>query len=336
MKIKVEVCPGTLKQGYSTYSPVCIKKLFAGNKVSHILQYNDTERDEEVAEKFIENRKRISISGVQEKLSLLIEDNVLRLTNSEEQGSYILKPIPRDLKKVDEVPANEHLTMQIAKQVFGIEVAENGLIFFKNGSPAYITRRFDVKSDGTKKGIEDFASLAGKSVDGGGSNFKYDYSYEEIGELIQKFIPAWRIEIEKFYSQVVFNYLFSNGDAHLKNFSIIETSIGDYKMSPAYDLINTHIHVDDSDFALSKGLFKDDFKSEVHKVFGHPNEEDFTEFGKRLGISSSRIKKLLEPYLTINTDVEALVMNSFLSAGSKRGYLLSYKTKRNYLTNMQK
>jgi serine/threonine-protein kinase HipA len=94
--------------------------------------------------------------------------------------------------------------------------------------------------------------------------------------------------------------------------------------------------VDDSDFALSKGLFKDDYKSEVHQVFGHPNEEDFTEFGRRLGISSPRIKKLLEPYLTINTEVEALVMNSFLSAGSKRGYLLGYKTKRNYLVKTQK
>jgi serine/threonine-protein kinase HipA len=42
-----------------------------------------------------------------------------------------LKPIPRDLKKVDQVPANEHLTMQIAKQVYGLNTAENALIFLK-------------------------------------------------------------------------------------------------------------------------------------------------------------------------------------------------------------
>src|SRR5690606_40079276 len=66
---------------------------------------------------------------------------------------YILKPIPRDLKKVDQVPANEHLTMQIARQVYGINTAENALIFFSNGEPAYITKRFDVKEDGTKLGL---------------------------------------------------------------------------------------------------------------------------------------------------------------------------------------
>ena len=92
-------------------------------------------------------------------------------------------------------------------------------------------------------GKEDFASLAGKSSDNAGPNFKYDYSYEEMGFLIRKFVPAWRIEIEKFFSHVLFNYLISNGDAHLKNFALFESGSGDYLHSPAYDLINTRIHV---------------------------------------------------------------------------------------------
>jgi serine/threonine-protein kinase HipA len=116
--------------------------------------YEYPKHSEEVAELFLENRKRISISGVQEKLSLILEKNTLRLTKEGEQGTYILKPIPRDLKKVDQVPANEHLTMQIAKQVYGIHTAENALIFFKDGSPAYITKRFDVKKG--EKLVENF------------------------------------------------------------------------------------------------------------------------------------------------------------------------------------
>lgn len=68
--------------------------------------------------------------------------------------------------------------MQIAKQVYGLNTAENALIFFKNGSPAYITRRFDVKEKDEKWDKEDFATLAGKSKDNAGANFKYDYSYE--------------------------------------------------------------------------------------------------------------------------------------------------------------
>jgi len=78
-----------------------------------------------------------------------------------------------------------------------------------------------------------------------GVNFKYEYSYEELGLLIQTFVSAWRVEIEKYFSLVVFNFLFSNGDAHLKNFSLLESSKGDYFLSPAYDLINTRLHVDD-------------------------------------------------------------------------------------------
>lgn len=328
---ELKYCPGTLAEGFSTYSPSCLRNLFNGKKVNHVLPYEQPQQNEEVAEQFMENRKRISISGVQEKLSLLLEKNVLRLTKEGEQGTYILKPIPRDLKKVDQVPANEHLTMQIAKQVYGLNTAENALIFFKNSSPAYITKRFDVKENGSKWGKEDFATLAGKTKDNAGANFKYGYSYEEVGQLIQKYVPAWRIEIEKYFSLVVFNYLFSNGDAHLKNFSLLESSRGDYLLSPAYDLINTKLHVDDTDFALDKGLFSDDYKSEQYKKSGHPSKSDFTEFARRIGVAEGRVEKLLNPFLEKQPFMETLVSHSFLTEANKRGYLLMYNAKRNLL-----
>lgn len=327
---ELKYCPGTLAEGFTTYSKSCLKNMFAGKKVSHVLPY-ESPQSEEVEERFMENRKRISISGVQEKLSFLLDKNHLRLTKEGERGTYLLKPIPRDLKKVDQVPANEHLTMQIAKQVYGLNTAENALVFFKNGTPAYITKRFDVK-EGGKWGKEDFATLAGKTKDNAGANFKYEYSYEEVGRLIQQFVPAWRVEIEKYFSLVVFNFLFSNGDAHLKNFSLLESSKGDYLLSPAYDLINTRLHVDDSDFALNKGLFADDFKSEPYKKSGHPSTIDFAEFAKRIGIIESRVEKLLNPFLERQPFMETLVSRSFLSDANKRGYLLIYNTKRNYLT----
>lgn len=162
---KIEVCPSTLAIGFTTYSPIALHNLFNSEKVSPILPYSSPINNELIAEQFMENRKRISISGVQEKLSFILEKNTLRLVNEMEQGQYILKPIPRDVKKVTMVPANEHLTMQIARQIYGIPTAENGLIFFKDGTPAYLTKRFDVKMDGTKWAKEDFATLAGKSKD---------------------------------------------------------------------------------------------------------------------------------------------------------------------------
>ncbi len=328
---ELKYCPGTLAEGFATYSPSCLRNLFNGKKVSHILPYEQPQKSEAVAELFIENRKRISISGVQEKLSLLLDKNQLRLTNTGERGAYILKPIPRDLKKVDQVPANEHLTMQIAKQVYGIKTAENAMIFFKDGSPAYITKRFDVKEDGSKWGKEDFATLSGRTQDSAGANFKYEYSYEEIGLLIQQYVPAWRVEIEKYFSLVVFNYLFSNGDAHLKNFSLLESSKGDYLLSPAYDLLNTRLHVDDTDFALDKGLFADDFQSEGYKNNGHPSQMDFMEFAKRIGVIPGRMEKLLNPFILRQPFMETLIDHSFLSEANKRGYLLMYNAKRNFL-----
>ncbi|MEM6769169.1 MAG: HipA domain-containing protein [Bacteroidota bacterium] len=329
--MKVKVCPGTLQGGYTSYSPKCLKSMFSGKKVDHILPYPSPGKNDDTTEAFIENRKRISISGVQEKMSLLLDGNVLRLTQKEEQGDYILKPIPRDLLRVSEVPANEHLTMQIAEQVYGIEVAKNAMIFFEDDEPAYLTNRFDVQADKSKKSVEDFATLAGKSNVKGGSNFKYDYSYEEIGELIRKYIPAWRVEMEKFYQVVLFNYLFSNGDAHLKNFSVIETTRGDFKLSPMYDLINTRLHVKDTDFALSKGLFKDEFKSDRYQGTGSPGKADFMAFGKRLGIRETRVDKIFGAFAHPKEEVPILVRNSFLSGKSKRGYLQMYRTKLNKL-----
>ena len=331
---EIKYCPGTLAEGYSTYSATCLRRTFNGKKVSHVFPYAPPHSDEEEDVKFIENRKRISISGVQEKLSVLLDRNKLRLTEVSEQGTYILKPFPRDIRNIDQTPANEHLTMQIARQVYGLQTAENALIFFKNGIPAYITKRFDVKVDGTKWGKEDFATLAGKTEENAGQNFKYDYSYEGVGELLKRYVPAWRVEIEKLFALIVFNYLFSNGDAHLKNFSLLETTSGDYVLSPAYDLLNTRIHVDDSDFALERGLFSDDFMSEEKKKRNHPGLHDFHELARRFDISTRRRDRILNPFLERQTGVELLTQRSFLSVRTKRAYLLHYQTRRNQLNKI--
>ncbi len=329
--VLVSVCPGTLAEGYSTYSPACLRNVFAGQKVSHILPFAPPSKSEESAQAFMDNKERLSISGAQEKLSIIQEGKLLRLTKSGEQGTHILKPIPRDVLKVNQVPANEHLTMQIAYQVFSINTAPNAMIFLSDGTPAYITKRFDVKPNGSKWGKEDFATLAGKTDKTDGPAFKYEYSYEEIGLLIKQYVPAYKVEVEKYFAQVLFNYLFSNGDAHLKNFGLLETVNGDHILSPAYDMMNTKIHVQDTPFALSKGLFADGYKSERYKVLFHPVKDDFVEFAKRIGVTNSRIEKLLEPFMVRQPNVEALINRSFLDNKTKRSYLMDYQQRRNEL-----
>lgn len=334
--MKLTHCPSTLAEGYETYSPVALKNLFAGKKVSHILPYDSPEKNEEDCEKFIENIEHISISGVQDKEVCVIEKGKIRLSQKGEQSTHILKPIPLSrLRRVKEIPANENLTMQIASQVFGIETAANGLCFFKTGEPAYITKRFDVGAGGVKLRKEDFSSLAGLMPANGGSNYKYEYSYEELAELIQHYIPAWRIEIEKFFKVLLFNFLFSNGDAHLKNFSVIETSKGDFRLAPAYDLLNTHLHVDDSDFALTRGLFREGDKSEFLKFNGKANGRSFEEFGKRIGVSKKRVTEILTQFTTQYPLIEQLIEASFLQPATQKTYLTEYRQRRNRLKDMK-
>jgi serine/threonine-protein kinase HipA len=98
-----------------------------------------------------------------------------------------------------------------------------------------------------------------------------------------------------------------------------------------YDLLNTKMHVDYSDFALNKGLFADNYKSEPYKKSNHPNKNDFEEFGRRIGVSENRIEKLIAPYLEKQPFMELLIGRSFLTDVNKRGYLMMYQTKRNYL-----
>ena len=117
METNLVNCPITLKQGFDHCSPLGLRQLFGGRKTSHFLPYESHQpNDEFEMEEMMENRKRISISGAQEKLSVIWDNGKVRLTKEGEKGTYILKPIPRDMERVTMVPANEHLTMQIASK----------------------------------------------------------------------------------------------------------------------------------------------------------------------------------------------------------------------------
>ena len=317
---EIKHCPGTLAEGHVTYSRGCLSKLFKGKKVHHILPYESPASNPEADELFDENRKRISISGVQEKFSVLLEKNRLRLIREEEQGEYILKPIPSAGKRREHIPANEHLTMQIAKQVYGIETAENALIFFRDGAPAYITRRFDLKDDGSKLAQEDFASLAGRTPQTHGEHYKYIGNYLELFLILKRFVPAYHVEAPKLLKIIIFNYLFSNGDAHLKNFSLIETALGDFKLSPAYDLLNSRIHIEDKDFALDDGLLPKNLAK--GKVI-----QQIKILLEKAGINEIMFTDIINTMLKQTDLVKKLTFSSFLDAKTQRNYFQSYKAR---------
>ncbi len=313
-------CPGTLSAGYDSYSATCLRRVFSGRKVMHILPYFSPATDELTDDLFEENRARMSISGVQEKFSVIQEKNKIRLIEEGERGTHILKPIPGAGKNTGQMPANEHLTMQIARQVYGIETAENALIFFKNGAPAYITRRFDRLEDGSKLAKEDFASLSGRTPQSHGENYKYQGNYLDLFEKMKELLPAYRLQAPRLYRLLLFNYLFSNGDAHLKNFALLETPQGDFRLSPAYDLMNTRMHIDDPVFALEDGLLP-------RKLNQGTIRQQFMLLGDRAGMSKQQIENTLYPMLSGSAKVEGLIEASYLADSNKRNYLQAYQTR---------
>lgn len=321
----ITYCPGTLSKGFTTYSRTALNRVFQGKKVHHVLQYDSPASNPATNQLFDENRNRMSISGVQEKFSVLLDKNKLRLINENEQGTYILKPIPGAGKMPDQMPANEHLTMQIARQVYGIETAENALIFFKDGTPAYITKRFDVKEDGSKLAQDDFASLAKRTPQTHGEHYKYHGNYLDIFELMRNYLTTYKIEAPKLLRILVFNYLFSNGDAHFKNFSILETPYGDYRLSPAYDLLNSSIHIEDKDFALDDGLLP---KNLAQGKIGL----QFAKLAEKAAISEKNFQEIMALMITQSDLVEKMVAASFLEDNTKRNYFQSYQVRLKQLT----
>ena len=315
---EIKYCPGTLSEGFNTYSRTALNRVFQGKKVNHILPYDSPASNPDAILLFEENQNRVSISGVQEKFSVLLDKNKLRLINENEQGAYILKPIPRVGKRCDQMPANEHLTMQIARQVYGIETAENALIFFKDGTPAYITKRFDVNEDGSKLAQDDFASLAQRTPQTHGEHYKYLGNYFDLFELMRNYLTSYKIEAPKLLRVLLFNYLFSNGDAHLKNFSILETPFGDYRLSPAYDLLNSRIHIEDKDFALDDGLLP------RHLAQGSISAQ-FSILAEKAGISEKTFQETLALMISKSALVEKMIAASFLNDATKRNYLQSYQ-----------
>ena len=321
--IKIGVCPGNLTPGYDTYSPSCLRKLFDGKKVSSLLDFDYDADSLDLAESI----NQISVSGVQEKLSAIVENGKIILTPTGQRGQYIIKPAPnyKHLRFRNFIPANEHLTMQIAKQVYKMNVAENGLVFFANGDAAYITKRFDFDTDGNKIKQEDFSSLAQKTALTHGKGFKYTGSYEDVAALLKQNVSAWRVEMSKLFALVVFNYLFANGDAHLKNFSLQQSANGDYLLSPAYDLMNTSIHVQDEDFALQDGLMPQGEHSVIYCNSGHPCREDFITFANRVGVLPKKRDAIIKMFSTESLSIHNLINNSFLDDKTKRMYKRSYQ-----------
>jgi serine/threonine-protein kinase HipA len=257
-------------------------------------------------EQVIEAQKRMtkmSIAGVQPKLSaqLSVKEGIFKVVDK--YGSYILKP---PLSDYEEVPENEDVTMRMAAAC-GIDVPFHGLAYAKDGSKLYFIRRFDRVGRTGKRHVEDFAQVAGKN-----RNTKYNYSMEKVVTLIEEYCTFPMVEKMKLFRRVLFCWLCGNEDMHLKNFSLIHQD-DKIELSPAYDLLNTSIILADAveEMALPLQGKKSNFNEEIF----------FDYFGmERLGLNQKVLTNIKQEIQSAFPKWNRLIEISFLSDTMKVAY----------------
>ncbi|MGL4464041.1 MAG: type II toxin-antitoxin system HipA family toxin [Planctomycetia bacterium] len=215
------------------FHPNCMERLY-GAKKEPVLRFKPSELYAVAAGM----AGKMSISGVQEKVSLKLSQDRSALEVAETGGRYILKPEP---SRFSALPQNEHLTMCLAS-LAGVETPPFGLVPLSEGPPAYIIKRFDRLDDGTKLAVEDFCQLSERRL-----RDKYEGSAELCVKVVNKFATEPLIEILRLYRLLLFGWWSANGDMHLKNFSLLTTPNGARRLSPAYDLVCTRLVMPDDD-----------------------------------------------------------------------------------------
>lgn len=174
---------------------------------------------------------KISIQGIQPKLSVVLNVNQQTFVICDRRARYIIKP---QHTTFPHLPENEALTMRLA-QSLGIDIPVHGLVYCQDRSLSYFVRRFDRVGHKGKLAVEDFAQLSQRTRD-----TKYDSSMERLIPILDRYCTFPALEKVKLLQRCLFNFLTGNEDMHLKNFSLI-TREGKTELSPAYDLLNTTI-----------------------------------------------------------------------------------------------
>lgn len=284
------------------YHSKCSRELF-GTPTPPLLEISQVEIEEMARE--VLNR-RITIPGVQRKLSLNIEKQInepSRLTIvGALGGSHILKP---PTEEYPEMPELENLTMHLAK-FNGISTAAHGLILMKDQSLAYITKRFDRYGTQKKLAVEDLCQLSELPVEN-----KYKSTSEKAGKVIRKYSSNPGDDLLKFFEILLFSFLVGNSDMHLKNFSLITSQDDNVGMSPAYDLLATQLLLTDhEELALSLGGKKTNIKSET-----------FFELGKNLKIPEKVVKNAISMHGQSKDRLKLEIEKSILSETKKAEFI---------------
>ncbi len=285
----------------SCYSRAGLKRLDPRLMEIQPLPYTLTQQLEEAAAR----AGKMSVQGVQPKLSAVLRIKEGRFEIVDRGGRFILKPCP---PQWPEVPANEALTMTLAEHS-GIEVPVHGLVESTDGSMVYFIRRFDRVGQRERIPMEDGAQLLGHTRD-----TKYESSMEQVIGMVDRFCTFPVIEKRKLIQRVWFCFLTGNEDMHLKNWSLHSRS-GRVALSPAYDFLNTSI------------VLKNPQEETALPIRGRKrnlNRRDLLDYlaVERCGLQTELMRTDLEKLL-LQAEAEwpFLIRRSFLSEPKREAYL---------------
>ena len=249
---------------------------------------------------------KMSIQGVQTKLSAQLKIKEGRFEIVDQNGHYILKP---QSEYYPELPENEAITMSLAATI-GIDVPVHGLVYSKDKSMTYFIKRFDRIGHNKKRALEDFAQLSQS-----GRDTKYNSSMEKIAEIITSFgfCSFPRVEAVKLFKLTIFNFLVGNEDMHLKNFSLISRD-RKITLSPGYDLLNS---------TIAQMNAKEELALPLNGKKNNLKRSDFIDYFaiQRLQLNKTVILDIMSEIKQALPAWKVLISNSFLSATMKKKYL---------------
>ncbi|MCK5655087.1 MAG: HipA domain-containing protein [Candidatus Aureabacteria bacterium] len=226
---------------------------------------------------------KLSISGVQPKLSVKLDKKQNMLIPVAESGEYILKP---QTPTFPNIPENEQCCMDIAEEL-DIDIPLHCLIPLKDQSLAYVVKRFD-REKGVKIHQEDFAQILEETD-------KYRGSAEQIGRKLKEISSAPGYDAQLFFELVVLNFILGNGDAHLKNYSISYRNRDNVRLTPAYDIVCSKLVLpDEEDSAITISGKKNKLR-----------QEDFDKLAEYLSIPVKiRYEKFEKKFDIMRTIIE--------------------------------
>lgn len=298
-------CPITYEEisDQEEYSERGLKLLSPHLKKLFPLEYSAAEQRREA----IARAGKMSIQGVQTKLSAQLKVKEGHLEIVDQAGHYILKP---QSEYYPELPENEAITMTLASTI-GLEVPVHGLVYSIDGSMTYFIKRFDRIGHNKKLALEDFAQLSQASRD-----TKYQSSMEKVADIItDKKIPVSYpvIEAVKLLKLTLFNFLVGNEDMHLKNFSLI-TREQKIQLAPCYDLLNS---------TISQANTKEELALPLNGRKTNLRKKDFLEYfaKERLDLNDNVIATILNDIKNAFPQWKTLISRSFLSQKMQEKYL---------------